>query len=78
MKLLYALSAACAALLVSTHLVRAGDAPAANTIVGSENYTLGPNDIILVKVYREADLESRVRIGKAAREAWVSGDTDDR
>lgn len=64
MKLQCALYAACAALLMSMHPASADDAPAASPTVDSENYVLGPNDIIQVKVYREADLESRVRIGK--------------
>ena len=64
MKLKYALSAACAALFLFTHPAGADDAAESASTVDSSNYVLGPNDIIQLKVYREADLESRVRIGK--------------
>ena len=64
MKLKYALSAACAALFLFTPPAGADDAPESASTVESSNYVLGPNDIIQLKVYREADLESRVRIGK--------------
>lgn len=64
MKLQCAIYAACAALLLSLHPARAGDASDPGPTIDSQNYVLGPNDIIQLKVYREADLESRVRIGK--------------
>jgi protein involved in polysaccharide export with SLBB domain len=44
---------------------QAAEAADTNLVVSSapaRTYVLGPNDLVLVKVYRQEDLESRVRI----------------
>ena len=65
MKAQYALYAACAAFILFLRPAFAEDAPApASPPLDSTNYILSPNDVIQLKVYREADLETKVRIGK--------------
>ena len=65
MKAQCALYAACAAFMVFLSPAFAEDAPApASPPLDSTNYILSPNDVIQLKVYREADLETKVRIGK--------------
>lgn len=65
MKARYALLAACAAFIVFLQSACAEDEPVplAPTF-DSGNYVLSPNDVIQLKVYREPDLETKVRIGK--------------
>ena len=65
MKARYALLAACAAFIFLLQSACAEDEPAAPApTFDSGNYVLSPNDVIQLKVFREPDLETKVRIGK--------------
>jgi protein involved in polysaccharide export with SLBB domain len=48
----------------STNAPRAVVAPPEALPAASETYILSPNDVVLVKVYQEEDLETRMRIAK--------------
>lgn len=54
--------AAFGLLMCASTAVIAADAPINVSATSPRNYLLSPNDLVLVKVYRQDDLESRVRI----------------